>query len=346
MGKYHPHGDTSIYDAMVRMAQDFSLRDPLVDGHGNFGSLDGDAAAAYRYTECRLAPLADGAARRARAARRSTSARTTTARTASRSCCRRASRTCWSTARTGIAVGMATNIPPHNLGEVVRRAGRADRRPEARDQGSAQVHQGPGLPDRRPDPQREEGAARDLRDRAGRRSACAASGRSRSGKRGGQQIVITSIPYAVQQGDLVEKIAEVIRERKLPHAGRRARRVDRRRAHRARAQEGRRPGAGDGVPLQAHAAADELPRQPDLPGADATTRRSARRSGSISKAMLQHFLDFRLEVVDQAASSSSSPSCEKRHPHPRGLREDLRRARRGDPHHPQVRRQGRTPPRS
>src|SRR5262245_51366882 len=58
MGPYHPHGDAAIYEALVRMAQDFSLRYPLVDGHGNFGSLDGDAAAAYRYTECRLAPLA------------------------------------------------------------------------------------------------------------------------------------------------------------------------------------------------------------------------------------------------------------------------------------------------
>jgi len=58
MGQYHPHGDVAIYDALVRMAQDFSLRYPLVDGHGNFGSLDGDGAAAMRYTECRLAPLA------------------------------------------------------------------------------------------------------------------------------------------------------------------------------------------------------------------------------------------------------------------------------------------------
>src|SRR4030081_477212 len=60
MARYHPHGDTAIYDALVRMAQDFSLRYPLVDGHGNFGSLDGDAAAAYRYTECRLEALAAG----------------------------------------------------------------------------------------------------------------------------------------------------------------------------------------------------------------------------------------------------------------------------------------------
>ena len=122
MGKYHPHGDTSFYDALVRMAQDFSLRYPLVDGHGNFGSLDGDAAAAYRYTECRLAPLADRAARRARARRRSTSAPNYdgTHRRADRPA--GAVPALLSTARTGIAVGMATNIPPHNLSEVVRRA--------------------------------------------------------------------------------------------------------------------------------------------------------------------------------------------------------------------------------
>src|SRR5881227_34595 len=81
MGQYHPHGDVAIYDALVRMAQDFSLRYPLVDGHGNFGSLDGDAAAAMRYTEGRLAQLLMNGT-------------------------------------TGIAVGMATNIPPHNVQEL------------------------------------------------------------------------------------------------------------------------------------------------------------------------------------------------------------------------------------
>ena len=118
MGNYHPHGDSAIYDTLVRMAQEFSMRDKLVDGQGNFGSVDDDPAAAMRYTEARLARIAtemlrdldmdtvdfvpnyDGSS-------------------ASRSCCRRASRTCSSTARSGIAVGMATNIPPHNLREVI-----------------------------------------------------------------------------------------------------------------------------------------------------------------------------------------------------------------------------------
>ena len=98
MGKYHPHGDQAIYDALVRMAQDFSMRLPLIDGQGNFGSVDGDPPAAMRYTECRLGEAGDGAARRHRQGHRRFPGRTTTATSTSRWCCRRASRICWSTA--------------------------------------------------------------------------------------------------------------------------------------------------------------------------------------------------------------------------------------------------------
>ena len=98
MGNHHPHGDQSIYDTLVRMAQPFSLRYPLVDGQGNFGSIDDDPPAAMRYTEARLARLAEELLERARARTRSTSARTTTSPSGSRSSCRRASRTCSSTA--------------------------------------------------------------------------------------------------------------------------------------------------------------------------------------------------------------------------------------------------------
>ena len=97
IGKYHPHGDQSVYDTLVRMAQDFSMRHMLVDGQGNFGSVDGDNAAAMRYTEIRLAKIAhEMLADSTR--RRSTSARTTTAASRSRWSCRRGCRTCWSTA--------------------------------------------------------------------------------------------------------------------------------------------------------------------------------------------------------------------------------------------------------
>ena len=94
MGNYHPHGDAALYETLVRMAQPFSLRYPLVDGSGNFGSLDGDSAAAMRYTECRLARHQRRAARPRSIRRRCRSVRTTTAPRPSRSCCRRGSRTC------------------------------------------------------------------------------------------------------------------------------------------------------------------------------------------------------------------------------------------------------------
>ena len=98
MGKYHPHGDQSIYDALVRMAQDFSMRLPLIDGQGNFGSVDGDPPAAYRYTEVRLDQRGDGAAATTSTRTPSISRPTTTIPSASRWCCRRAFPICWSTA--------------------------------------------------------------------------------------------------------------------------------------------------------------------------------------------------------------------------------------------------------
>ena len=169
MGKYHPHGDTSIYDALV--------------AHG--AGLRAARAAGRRARQLRLArrrragghalhrgagcsQLAMRAARRARQAARSPSGRTTTARAASRSCCRRASRTCSSTASQGIAVGMATNIPPHNLGEVIDACVALIDDRDARRARPAQAHQGPGLPDRRAAARRrKKELARDLRDRPG-----------------------------------------------------------------------------------------------------------------------------------------------------------------------------------
>ncbi len=169
LGKYHPHGDTSCYDAMVRMAQDFSLREPLVDGHGNFGSLDGDAAAAYRYTEARLAPLAIellGELEQETVDFRPNYDGTTEepivlpARIPHllvNGC-------------TGIAVGMATNIPPHNLGEVCEApvALIDDRKLETKD--LLKYIKGPDFPTGGQILEQQEGAARDLRDGAGGRA--------------------------------------------------------------------------------------------------------------------------------------------------------------------------------
>jgi DNA gyrase subunit A len=121
IGRYHPHGDTAVYDAMVRMAQDFTLRLPLVDGSGNFGSLDGDAPAAYRYTECRLAPPAmqllgelDFETVDMRPNYDGTAEEPTVLPARFPNLLVNGS--------TGIAVGMATNIPPHNLREVTAAA--------------------------------------------------------------------------------------------------------------------------------------------------------------------------------------------------------------------------------
>ena len=98
MGNYHPHGDSAIYDALARMAQDWSMRVPLIDGQGNFGSMDPDPPASMRYTEARLAKVADDPARRPRQGHGRLHSPITTARARSRRCCRRASPICWSTA--------------------------------------------------------------------------------------------------------------------------------------------------------------------------------------------------------------------------------------------------------
>ena len=121
LGKYHPHGDQSVYDAMVRLAQDFSMRYPLIDGQGNYGSVDGDPAAAYRYTEARLSKHRRRAARRTSTRSASTSSPTSTTRLKEPTVLPARVPNLLVNGTGGIAVGMATNIPPHNLGEVRRR---------------------------------------------------------------------------------------------------------------------------------------------------------------------------------------------------------------------------------
>jgi DNA gyrase subunit A len=117
MGSYHPHGDSAIYETLVRMAQSFSLRYPLIDGSGNFGSLDGDGAAAMRYTECRLARIADEVLAGDRAANGPFPAQLRRHQDRA-GCAAVAIPNLLVNGTTGIAVGMATNIPPHNLSEV------------------------------------------------------------------------------------------------------------------------------------------------------------------------------------------------------------------------------------
>jgi topoisomerase-4 subunit A len=130
MGSFHPHGDQSIYDALVRLAQDFSSRYPLVDGQGNFGNIDGDNAAAYRYTEARMTDVAqmllEGIDEDAVDFRDNYDGETR-----SRSSCRRAFPNLLANGTQGIAVGMATSIPPHNIAELCDAALHLIKQPDA-----------------------------------------------------------------------------------------------------------------------------------------------------------------------------------------------------------------------
>ena len=148
---YHPHGDTAVYDTLVRMAQDFNLRYPLVDGQGNFGSVDGDGAAAMRYTEARLTAISDELLADIdkntvefipNYDASSEEPRVLPARLPN----------LLLNGSTGIAVGMATNIPPHNLNELCDAITLLDRQPRRHDRGPDGGRHRPGLPDRRHDP--------------------------------------------------------------------------------------------------------------------------------------------------------------------------------------------------
>ena len=200
MGKYHPHGDSAIYDTLVRMAQDFSMRYPLVDGQGNFGSIDGDPRGGHALH--RGAPRARSRRRCCATSTRtrSTSCPTTTAASQEPLVLPARFPNLLVNGSSGIAVGMATNIPPHNLREVDRR----DRSPtsttrtiDARRPDAA--HQGPRLPDRRHHPRPRRASATPTRPAA---AACACarartSSRSASGK---EAIIVTELPYMVKKG--------------------------------------------------------------------------------------------------------------------------------------------------
>lgn len=213
IGRYHPHGDTAVYDTMVRMAQDFAMRVPLVDGQGNFGSLDGDGAAAYRYTECRLAPPAVELLRELKQDTvpfRDNYDGTTTepvvmpARYPNLLC----------NGSTGIAVGMATNIPPHNLREVTKALiALADDR-DLTTTNLLKYIQGPDFPTGGQILNSKVELRQIYEEGSG---AVRTRGEYKLEKRKrGVDIIITSIPYAINKATIVEKIADVIIARKLP----------------------------------------------------------------------------------------------------------------------------------
>jgi DNA gyrase subunit A len=215
IGRYHPHGDTAVYDTMVRMAQEWVLRVPFIDGSGNFGSLDGDEAAAYRYTECRLAPPAMELLRELdfntvdmRANYDGTTEEPTVLPARFPNLLVNGS--------TGIAVGMATNIPPHNLKEVIEAVIALSKDRKIEHVGLMKYIQGPDFPTGGQMLNSKVELRQIYKDGAG---AIRVRGEHKleEKKRGGTDIVITSIPYAMSKSDLVQKIADVIIGRKLPY---------------------------------------------------------------------------------------------------------------------------------
>ena len=214
LGKYHPHGDASVYDAMVRMAQDWALRLPLVDGSGNFGSIDGDEAAAYRYTECRLAPPAmellseldfDTVDMRANYDGSTEEPSVLPARYPN----------LLVNGSTGIAVGMATNIPPHNLREMTNALiALVDDRNIKHVTLMSHI-QGPDFPTGG-QMLNSKVEVRQIYETGQGTIRIRGEYKLEEKKRGGTDLVITSIPYAMTKASLVEKIAEVIISRKLP----------------------------------------------------------------------------------------------------------------------------------
>ncbi len=218
MGNYHPHGDAAIYDALVRMAQAFSLRVPLVDGSGNFGSLDGDPAAAYRYTECRLAPPAS--AMLGELGQDTVHFRPNYDGTKSEPVVLPSMLpNLLINGASGIAVGMATNIPPHNPEEVTNAALRLlDALVEGRDLSSRELCRtikGPDFPTGGQIVSTTEEIKQVYETGRGSirvRGTWEKGPESRTGKK----IIITSIPYSVNKSTLVERIAEVVTSRKMP----------------------------------------------------------------------------------------------------------------------------------
>jgi DNA gyrase subunit A len=212
MGRYHPHSDAAIYDALIRMAQDFSLRYPLIDGHGNLGSIDGDPPAAYRYTECRLALLAMEMLRDID--------KDTVDFVPNFDETRKEPTVLPSrfpnllvNGSSGIAVAMATNVPPHNLGEVVDAIVLMIDRPDVTIEELMAVMPGPDFP---------TGGL--IVGRDGIRQAyetgrglitLRAKAEIDVQKNGRQRIVVTELPYQVNKAKLIERIAELVRDRRI-----------------------------------------------------------------------------------------------------------------------------------
>ncbi|MDH3195173.1 MAG: DNA gyrase subunit A, partial [Hyphomicrobiales bacterium] len=212
MGNFHPHGDQAIYDALVRMAQDFSMRLPLIDGQGNFGSLDGDPPAAMRYTECRLEKVSETILEDIEKATvdfqenydgRKTEPTVLPARFPN----------LLVNGAGGIAVGMATNIPPHNLGEVIDATMALIDDPSLTVADLIEYVPGPDFP-----------TGGIILGRGGIRSAYETGRGSvvmrgrvsvETTKRDREALIVTEVPYQVNKASMVEKIADLVRDKRI-----------------------------------------------------------------------------------------------------------------------------------
>ncbi|MCE5194194.1 MAG: DNA gyrase subunit A [Nitrospiraceae bacterium] len=209
--KYHPHGDSAVYDALVRLAQDFNMRNPLIDGQGNFGSIDGDPAAAYRYTEARLAKLAEELLEDID---KDTVDFTANFDETTEEPVVLPSRVpnLIINGSSGIAVGMATNVPPHNLGEIIDGLVMLLKNPEISIKQLANIIKGPDFPTG--GIIHGTGGITDAYNTGRGLIKIRAKAKIEEQKRG-NNIIITELPYQVNKARLIEKIAELVRDKKI-----------------------------------------------------------------------------------------------------------------------------------
>ena len=212
LGRYHPHGDSSVYDAMVRMAQTFSLRYPLIDGHGNFGSIDGDGAAAYRYTEARMSKIAEYML---------TDIEKNTVdfmpnfddRLQEPSVLPAKIPALLVNGSSGIAVGMATNIPPHNLTEVINGIIKIIDDDNVTDEDLMKIIKGPDFPTGGLILGRE--AIKQAYTTGRGKITVRAEAEIEELSNGRQKILVTSLPYQVNKAKLIENIANLVKEKRI-----------------------------------------------------------------------------------------------------------------------------------
>jgi DNA gyrase subunit A len=217
LGKYHPHGDTAVYDALVRMAQDFSMRNPLINGHGNFGSVDNDPPAAMRYTECRLQALTMEAVLRDIEAETVDFADNFDGSQQEPTVMPARIPQLLLNGSSGIAVGMATNIPPHNLGELIDGVVALIANPEITDMELMQYIPGPDFPTGAQilgtGPIKEAYATG--RGSIVMRGVANIETLEYKGRPDREAIIITELPYQTNKASLIERIAEMVNDHKL-----------------------------------------------------------------------------------------------------------------------------------